>query len=748
MRGEQSSGFPETPGCLESAIREQMEGSVEDRSRRGFLLGVGGVVAAGVAPPGAVGYASEAGEKARITALPASDARDLPPRDCRLEVRTLDTPRVPPSFKSRAAWEARAAQLREQILAAAGLWPLPEKTLLKAQVFDRIDQEGYSIEKVHFESYPQFYCTGNLFRPHGGSAAPPFPGVLCPHGHWGYGRLEHSPDDMNGCSVPARCMNFALQGYVAFAYDMVGYNDSFQVPHTWGRDMKAPWTLSHQALRLGLWGVGLLGLQLWNSIRAIDFLTSLPDVDSQRIAVTGASGGGTQTFLLTAVDQRVRVAAPVNMISHFMQGGDVCENAPNLRIDTDNVEIGAVAAPRPLLMVSATGDWTCDVPRVEYPAVRAIYGLFDEPARVTCVQIPAQHNYNRLSREAVYEFFARWLRKDPIKASAEAPKEKDQDFALDPGRLLVFSRRTVPAEALDPQQLADHLVVGARQRLQKSVPQNAAELESYRKQFGPAFRVALMAEPPAADDLRWWPLPAGTAGTNEPRQRLIIGRASVQDRVPAQLVMPKGRVTSAAMIVHPQGAQAALGTPQSLTPLAEELEKRGYLLFSVDAFQTGEAAATPRKMAAPFFSTYNRTDDAERVQDILTGLVYLKETWRPDTIVVIGHGQAGLWSLLARPFFPAPFALVADVAGFNAGDDGAYLEGLHVPLIRQAGDFQTAAYLAPPSPLLLHNLGAHFASQPFEQSFTVQNAPNRLRVSAKELSAAEIAAWITEDSHR
>jgi dienelactone hydrolase len=660
-----------------------------------------------------------------------------------LEVRTLDTPRVPPSFKSQAAWEERAAKLREQILVAAGLWPLPEKTPLRAQVFDRIDQEGYSVEKVYFESHPRFYCTGNLYRPLGRSAAPPFPGVLCPHGHWNYGRLEHCPDDMNGCSVPARCMNFALQGYVAFAYDMVGYNDSFQVPHDWGRDMKAPWTLSKEALRLGLWGTGLLGLQLWNSIRAIDFLSSLPDVDSQRIAVTGASGGGTQTFLLTAVDERVGVAAPVNMISHFMQGGDICENAPNLRIDTDNVEIGAVAAPRPLLMVSATGDWTCDVPRVEYPAVRAIYALFDEPARVTCVQIPAQHNYNRLSREAVYEFFARWLRKDPIRTSAEAPKEKGQDFSLDPGRLLVFNRRQVPAEALDPQQLAEYLVSGARQRLEKSVPQNAAELERYRKQFRPAFRVALMAASPTADDLRWWPLPDGAGGGNEPRRRLIIGRASVQDRISAQLVVPPTRITSAAMIVHPQGAEAALGSPQSPTPLAQELAKRGYLLFSVDAFQTGEAADPSRRMDGPYFSTYNRTDDAERVQDILTGLVYLEEIWRPDRIVIVGQGLAGLWSLLARPFFQTPSALVADVAGFDGGDDGAYLERLHIPLLRQAGDFQTAALLAHPSPLLLHNLGTHFSSEPFEHSFKVQDAPNRLRVSTQELSVAEIVAWIT-----
>jgi len=716
---------------------------MQDQSRRGFLSGAASLLAASVAPAGAAGLGVGAGENAGSAGLQASPAGDLPARDHRLEVRTLDTPRVPPSFKSRAAWEERAAKLREQILVAAGLWPLPEKTPLRVQVFDRIEQEGYTVEKVYFESYPSFYCTGNLFRPRGGSAAPPYPGVLCPHGHWNYGRLEHNPGDIDGCSVPARCMNFALQGYAAFAYDMVGYNDSFQVPHHWGRDMPAPWTLSQEALRLGLWGVGLLGLHLWNSIRAVDFLSSLPDVDPQRIAVTGASGGGTQTFLLTAVDQRVRVAAPVNMISHFMQGGDICENAPNLRIDTDNVEIGAVAAPRPLLMVSATGDWTCDTPRVEYPAVRAIYDLFGESNSVACVQFPAQHNYNRLSREAVYRFFARWLRKDPVKTYAEGPKEKDQDFSLDPGRLLVFNRRQAPAEACDAQQLAEYLVAGTRKRLEKSVPQNTVELESYRKQFGPALRVALMAESPVPDDLRWWPLPGGSEERDNTWRHLIVGRASAQDRIPAQLVIPPRRFTFAAMIVHPQGAEAALGSPRSPSPLAQELKKRGCLLFAIDAFQTGEAADPSRKMERPYFSTYNRTDDAQRVQDILTGLVYLEEAWRPNRIAVIGQGAAGLWSLLARPFFRTPLALVADVAGFDTADDAAYLESLHIPLLRQAGDFQTAALLAAPSPLLLHNLGSHFSSEPFEHAFKVQGVADRLRVSTQELSAVEIATWIT-----
>ncbi len=152
---------------------------------------------------------------------------------------------------------------------------------------------------------------------------------------------------------------------------------------------------------------------------ALDFLESLPYVQRDAIGATGASGGGTQVFLLAAVDERVAVAAPVNMISLHMQGGCLCENQPGLRLDTNNVEIAATIAPRPLLMVSATGDWTTNTMQREYPAVRALYALRGAADRVHGVQFDAPHNYNRDSREAVYAWMARWLQKAPADVQRE-----------------------------------------------------------------------------------------------------------------------------------------------------------------------------------------------------------------------------------------------------------------------------------------------------------------------------------------
>ncbi|MCX6910795.1 MAG: acetylxylan esterase, partial [Verrucomicrobia bacterium] len=281
---------------------------------------------------------------AAVFAAETSKPAALPTADVRGEIRDLNTPRSMCHYHSRADWLARAAWLREHVLVSCGLWPAPAKCPLNTQIFGRIERDGYSVEKVFFESWPGFYVSGNLYRPLGRGKGP-FPAMLNPHGHWKIGRLA---DEENG-SLPGRCIGFARQGYVAFSWDMIGYNDSFHWPH---RDFPPA------GGREWLWGLSLFGLQTWNSIRVIDFLQSLPDVDPRRIGCTGESGGGTQTFILTAVDDRIKAAAPAVMVSAIMQGGCLCENGPNLRQDAFNVEVSASAAPRPQLLIAATGDWT------------------------------------------------------------------------------------------------------------------------------------------------------------------------------------------------------------------------------------------------------------------------------------------------------------------------------------------------------------------------------------------------------
>jgi fermentation-respiration switch protein FrsA (DUF1100 family) len=359
------------------------------------------------------------------------------------QYRTLDDRFTPPAVSTREAWAQRAEELRRHVLASAGLLPLPEKTPLAPVVFGETVRKDYRVSKVYFESLPGFFVTGNLYRPAGEG---PYPAILSPHGHWAYGRLENSET----ASVPGRAINLARQGFVVFTYDAIGYNDSRQLTHTFdGR-------------RERLWGLTLAGLQLWNSIRALDFLETLPYVRRDAIGATGASGGGTQTFLVAAVDDRVRVAAPVNMISLQMQGGCLCENLPGLRLDTTNVEIAATIAPRPLLMVSATGDWTRDTMTSEYPAVRRIYGLLGVEANVHGVQFQAPHNYNRESREAVYAWMARWLQQAPADV-----KRPETSFAPDSlADLLVFHQRALPSNAVTQAELTEGWIAAAKRQLE------------------------------------------------------------------------------------------------------------------------------------------------------------------------------------------------------------------------------------------------------------------------------------------
>ena len=403
--------------------------------------------------------------------------------------RTLNDTFEAPSIPDAATWRIRAAWLREHILVSAGLVPMPERTPLRPEIFGEIKHDDYSVSKVYFESLPGLYVAGNLYRPTGTG---PFPAILTPHGHWAYGRLENTA--LN--SVPGRAIGLARQGFVVFSYDMVGYGDSRQLPHTFGGRREA------------LWGLSLAGLQVWNAIRALDFLETLPDVTRDALGVTGESGGGTQTFLLAAVDDRVKVAAPVNMISLHMQGGCLCENPPLLRLDTTNVEIAATIAPRPLLMVAATGDWTKNTPEREFPAVRAIYDLLGAADKVHSVRFDAEHNYNKDSREAMYAWMARWLKGAP--ADVRVP---ERSFTADaPADLLVFHQRALPPGAVAPEQLIRNWIDAARRDLGVADPTT----------LGRALRHVL------GDDGRTEP--AREAGRRHEKTVLVAGADSALER--------------------------------------------------------------------------------------------------------------------------------------------------------------------------------------------------------------------------
>jgi len=330
--------------------------------------------------------------------------------------------RLRENYSNLNEWKQRAETVREAILKGTELYPLPAKYPLNVIRTEKRVYNGYSVENIAFESLPGVFVTGSLYQPVSDNG--PFAGILCPHGHWS------NPDDYGRfrSDMQKRCATLARMGAVVFAYDMVGY----------GEMKDYGWIHRYETTQK---------LQLWNSIRGVDFLLSLDNIDPKRIAITGASGGGTQTFLLTAVDTRIAVSVPVVQVSAHFNGGCVCESGMPIHkrgdFETNNVEIAALAAPRPMMIISDGEDWTKNCPNLEFPYIQDIYRMYGKVENVENVHFKNEgHDYGFSKRKAVYPFLAKHLGLD-LNAVLNNDGEVDEsNITIESyGQLKVFSKK-------------------------------------------------------------------------------------------------------------------------------------------------------------------------------------------------------------------------------------------------------------------------------------------------------------------
>ena len=576
--------------------------------------------------------------------------------------------RLERASRSPEAWKARREEIRRQILVAAGLYPEFERGPMKIDVFGKIAAEDFSIEKVSLETLPGFYLTGNLFRPRGKTG--PFPAIVSPHGHWKDGRFTQEKDG----NLPVRGITYARLGFVCFMYDMVGYGDFKQVPHKFD-DAE--------------WGMGLLGLQTWNSLRAVDFISGLTDVDPKRIGATGASGGGTQTFLLGAIDDRIACAAPVNMVAAEFQGGCTCENAPTLRIGLNNVEIAAAMAPRPLLLIAATGDWTKNVPTLEAPAIRSVYGALEVPERFRATQFTAPHNYNQDSREAVYAWMQRWLQNGHDAEKVEEPPVPPVDREV----LAVWApEHPRPENAVDAEKLRELLRERITSQLGTLRPHDPVSLKKYRDVMEPAWRTLLTVHPPAA--------PVGRPGSR--RVTVVVGTK-----------------------------------PEAAEPYKAAALNRGDQYVWVDVgFQhrPEEPAGGDATQRKTFPATFYRTELARQVQDVLDLLGSTAVVGDATKVRLIGLGEAGLPVLLAHAVAGSAVRTALTIVDLSTVD-GALIARPH-PGLNRLGGWAGAALLAPPGELVIH--GREVDAAALREAYQLAGREGALTVSAAPWSADKI----------
>jgi len=708
--------------------------------------------------------------------LAAAGVRVLPegqtPKDQRLEPpKDLNGyfPFIVP--KTKEAWRARAAELQRRVLVATGLWPMPERTPLNPVVHGRVDREGFTVEKVYFESCPNHFVTGLLFRPKGKSGR--LPAVLCPHGHGG--RLQdYSEKKTRWLLVQgaerfeasgrypklARCAGLARMGCVTFIYDMIGYADSVQLSRQLAHgfkkqrpefDNKESWGLFSTQAELRLQSI--MGLQTWNSIRGLDFLCSLPDVDPQRIGVTGGSGGGTQTILLGAIDPRPVVAFPQGMVSTAMQGGCTCENCCLLRVGTGNVELTALFAPKPQGMTAAN-DWTKEMMTKGYPELQQVYQLLGAENNVMCKdQLHFPHNYNYVTRALMYSWFNKHL-----KLGLPEPIVEEDYRPLTPEEYTVWDDEHPRPEGGEKYErvLTKWMDEQSGGQIAALTPKDAGSLAKYREIVGGAFDTIIGRSLSDVGEIEREKVDEQDRGDYVLYKELIRVKQHGEE-LPVVRLCPKTAQRNERVVIWIDGTGKAGLFAEDGSPRREigRLLAAGVSILGADLLYQGEFLAdgqsltetpvvkNPREFAGYTFG-YNHTLFAQRAHDVLSLIASVRGNKQaPQRVDLVGVGGASPY--VAAGLAQAGTAVgraAVDTCGFRFVDLTSYRDANFSPGPVKYGDLPALLALSTPQKLWI--AGEERLPDIVTAAYHVDGRDDRATLSSgdQEDAAKAVVEWL------
>lgn len=655
---------------------------------------------------------------------------------------------VPASLE---AWQFRRKQLQTRILVATGLWPMPPKTPLNPVIHGKSKRDGFTVEKVYFESYPGHFVTGLLFRPEGNQANRP--AVLCPHGHGG--RLQdHGPAKIRQLIVEgqerfegsgrfpklARCAQLARMGCVTFIFDMLGYADSRQISMGVAHRLMEPRDHLENAERWGLFTTQAelrmqsgFGIQAWNSIRALDFLCGLPDVDESRVAVTGGSGGGTQTLITCALDDRPVASFPQGMVSTAMQGGCLCENASLLRIGTGNVEFAAMMAPKPTAMTAAN-DWTIDMMTKGYPDLQKLYGMYGVKENVKCASmIHFPHNYNYVTRAMMYDWFNTHLQ-----LGLDSPIVEEDFLPLTPEEYTVWNdEHPLPPDGEEHEvALLQWITANTREQLDAVSPQNTGSLDALRHVIGTALKTIVGRD-----------LPDGTKIVREKSsKRQAEGYLEIGDlirfggeAIPVVWLYPTEKEWRGDVVIWTTGIgkDGLFDGGRRPRPEVQSLISKGYTVLAPDLFLQGEhvvdgnrAKAAPTvkgaRASAVYTYAYNDSLAVQRVHDIMTLVALVRADSRTRNVHLVAIEDAAPFGCLASSILGDSIGKrIIDTQGFRFVDIRSYANVDFVPGAVKYGDVDTMLALSAPQPLFIAGEDGQ-PSQLQKAAYSVTNSSDRL----------------------